>query len=112
MANYNVDIAVALKGAEKLGRFNKQIRDVAENIHKYLKDCFHSLENVEKRKKAEELSYKYNCSSNDIALSWVIDQKFPSYAIIGPKNKSELRFSMNSINILLSDEDKKWLNLT
>ena len=32
MANYNVDIAVALKGAEKLGRFNKQIRDVAENI--------------------------------------------------------------------------------
>ena len=32
MANYNVDIAVALKGAEKLGRFNKQIKDVAENI--------------------------------------------------------------------------------
>ena len=32
MANYNVDIAVALKGAEKLGRFNKQIKDVADNI--------------------------------------------------------------------------------
>ena len=32
MANYNVDIAVALKGAEQLGRFNKQIKDVAENI--------------------------------------------------------------------------------
>ena len=79
-------------------------------FHKYLKDCFHSLENVEKRKKAEELSNKYNCSSNDIALSWVINQKFPSYAIIGPKNKSELRFSMNSLNIILTDEEKKWLN--
>ena len=32
MANYNVDIAVALKGAEKLGRFNKQIQDFAANI--------------------------------------------------------------------------------
>ncbi len=32
MANYNVDIAVALKGAEQVGRFNKQIKDVAENI--------------------------------------------------------------------------------
>jgi len=32
VANYNVDIAVALKGAEKLGRFNKQIKDVADNI--------------------------------------------------------------------------------
>ena len=79
-------------------------------FHRYLKDCFFSTDNIEKRKKAEELSHKYNCSSNDIALSWVIDQKFPSYAIIGPKNKSELRFSMNSINIMLSDEDKKWLS--
>ena len=79
-------------------------------FHRHLKDCFYSTDNIEKRKRAEELSYKYNCSSNDIALSWVIDQKFPSYAIIGPKNNSELRFSMNSINILLSDEDKKWLS--
>ena len=80
-------------------------------FHRYLKDCFYSLQNIEKRKKAEELSNKYNCSPNDIALSWVIDQKFPSYAIIGPKNKSELRFSLNSLNIMLTDEDKKWLSL-
>ena len=79
-------------------------------FHRHLKDCFYSIDNIEKRKRAEELSYKYNCSSNDIALSWVINQKFPSYAIIGPKNNSELRFSMNSLNILLSDEDKKWLS--
>ena len=32
MANYNVDIAVALKGAEKLNKFNKQIKDVSNNI--------------------------------------------------------------------------------
>ena len=58
-----------------------------------------------------ELANKYNCSSNDVALSWVIDQKFPSYAIIGSKNVSQLSFSMNSLNIVLSDEEKKWLSI-
>ena len=32
MANYNVDIAVALKGADQLARFSKQIKDFAANI--------------------------------------------------------------------------------
>ena len=63
------------------------------------------------RKRSEKLAKKHNCSSNDIALSWVINQNFPSYAIIGPKNKSELTFSMNSLNVELSEEEKKWLSL-
>ena len=80
-------------------------------FHKYLKQCFYSSDNIEKRKRTNELAKKYNCSPNDIALSWVIDQKFPSYAIIGPKNVSQLSFSMNSLNIMLSDEEKKWLSI-
>ena len=32
MANYNVDIAVALKGADQVARFSKQIKDFAANI--------------------------------------------------------------------------------
>ena len=32
MANYNIDIAVAIKNAEKLGKFNKQIKDLSLNI--------------------------------------------------------------------------------
>ena len=64
-----------------------------------------------KKKRTDELANKYNCSSNDVALSWVIDQKFPSYAIIGSKNVSQLSFSMNSLNIVLSDEEKKWLSI-
>ena len=32
MANYNVDIAVSIKNAEKLSKFNKQIKDVSLNI--------------------------------------------------------------------------------
>ena len=32
MANYNVDIAVAIKGAEKLSQFNKSIKQTAKEI--------------------------------------------------------------------------------
>ena len=32
MANYNVDIAVSIKNADKLSKFNKQIKDVSLNI--------------------------------------------------------------------------------
>ncbi len=80
-------------------------------FHKYLKQCFYSRDNIEKRKRANELAKKYNCSPNDIALSWVINQKFPSYAIIGSKNINQLNFSINSINIKLTEEEKTWLNL-
>ena len=81
-------------------------------FHKYLKQCFYSRDNIEKRKRANELAKKYNCSPNDIALSWVINQKFPSYAIIGSKNINQLNFSINSINIKLTEDEKTWLNLT
>ena len=81
-------------------------------FHRYLKDCFYSSKNIERKKIAEKIANKYNCSANDIALSWVINQKFPSYAIIGSKNINQLNFSINSINIKLTEEEKTWLNLT
>ena len=58
-----------------------------------------------------ELAKKYNCSSNDIALSWVLNQKFPSYAIIGPKTINQLRFSLNSLRVKVNLNELKWLNL-
>ena len=81
-------------------------------FHRYLKNCFYSLENIERKKRAEKIANKYNCSANDVALSWVVDQRFPSYAIIGSKNINQLNFSINSINIKLTEDEKTWLNLT
>ena len=80
-------------------------------FHKYLKNCFYSIENIERKKRAEKLAKKYNCKANDIALSWVINQRFPSYAIIGSRNISQLRYSINSHKIKLTDQEKSWLNL-
>ena len=78
---------------------------------RYLKDCFFSKENLERKKRSKELAIKYNCSLNDIALSWVINQEFPSYAIIGPKNNTQLEYSLNSIYVKLTLDEINWLNL-
>lgn len=90
-------------------RFFKSI--FRRNFKKYLRDCFLSKENLERKKRSKELANKYKCTSNDIALSWVLSQKFPSYAIIGPKNSDQLKDSLNSINIKLSPDELEWLNL-
>ena len=76
-----------------------------------LKRCFESKENLLRKKRSMELAKKYNCSSNDIALSWVLNQKFPSYAIIGPKTINQLRFSLNSLRVKVNLNELKWLNL-
>ena len=81
-------------------------------FHTYLRNCFLSKENLERKNKAKKLSKDYNCSINDIALAWVLHQNFPSYAIIGPKKINQLNFSLNSIKIKLSEKEIKWLNLS
>ena len=88
--------------------FKKILR---RKFHTYLKNCFFSKENFERKRRAKKLSKTYNCSVNDIALAWVLNQNFPSFAIIGPKKINQLNFSLNSIKIKLKEDEIKWLNL-
>ena len=88
--------------------FKKILR---RKFHKYLKNCFHSEANLQRKSRAFKKSLEYNCSTNEIALSWVINQNFPSFAIIGPKNIYQLKQSIKSVNIKLTNEEIGWLNL-
>ncbi len=82
-----------------------------KKVNQKLKECFFSKENLERKERAKKLSRKLGCSVNDIALAWVINQNFPSYAIIGPKNTSHLGESFKCFSISLSPSEIKWLNL-
>jgi len=88
--------------------FKKILR---RKFHTYLKNCFFSKDNFERKKRAKKLSKIYNCSINDIALAWVLCQNFPSFAIIGPKKINQLNFSLNSTQIKLKENEIRWLNL-
>ncbi|MCA1694913.1 MAG: hypothetical protein LC749_09335, partial [Actinobacteria bacterium] len=43
--------------------------------------------------------------------AWVLGQPFPTYAIIGPRTADELRRSVAALEIDLTPEESRWLNL-
>ena len=49
--------------------------------------------------------------SQNIAGAWPLNLNFPSFALIGPRNISELDSSLKNLEINLSDNQINWLNL-
>jgi predicted dehydrogenase/aryl-alcohol dehydrogenase-like predicted oxidoreductase len=72
---------------------------------------WHSPENFERRRRAYELAEKRGVEPINIALAWVLCQPFPTFPLIGPRQLSETRSSLKSLDIELSTEEVKWLNL-
>ena len=70
-----------------------------------------SEENVERLRRATELGDRIGHSANEVALAWVLAQPFPAYAIIGPRTVDELLRSVAALEIELTPEDRRWLNL-
>ena len=58
-----------------------------------------------------ELAKKKNALPITIALAYVLNQPFPTFPLIGPRVLSETRTSTPAMNIALSVEEVKWLNL-
>ena len=73
--------------------------------------CFGSPENAERRNRAEKLAKELGVSPNNIATAWVLNQSFPSFALVGPRTTSEIDSSLPGCNITLSEEQVQWLNL-
>jgi aryl-alcohol dehydrogenase-like predicted oxidoreductase len=71
----------------------------------YCEDNFQRLERV------NELARKRNALPINIALAYVLSQPFPTYALIGPRQLSEARTSFGALDITLSEQELKWLNL-
>ncbi|MDZ4815374.1 MAG: aldo/keto reductase [Verrucomicrobiota bacterium] len=67
--------------------------------------------NFERMKRAEELAAEKGCSSNQIALAYVLNQPFEVYALIGPRTIEETRTSLKALNITLTESELAWLNL-
>ena len=63
----------------------------------------------------KRISYKNFLSTGnqpiEIALAFVLNQTFPSFPLIGPRNFFETESSLKALNINLSDQEMKWLDL-
>jgi predicted dehydrogenase/aryl-alcohol dehydrogenase-like predicted oxidoreductase len=73
--------------------------------------CWHSDDNFRRRQRAIELAQKKGVDPIHIALAYVLNQPFPTFALIGPRQVSETASSFRALDVTLSEDEVKWLNL-
>ena len=67
--------------------------------------------NRERRERAEQLARRNGATANAVAVAWVLAQPFPTIAVIGPHSVEHLRASLEALDVALSAEEARWLNL-
>lgn len=73
--------------------------------------CWYSKDNFERLCRARELARSKGTSPIHIAAAYVLQQKFPLFALIGPQKLSEIASCFASFDVVLSSEEIAWLNL-
>ncbi len=67
--------------------------------------------NRERRERAARLGRERGASANAVALAWVLAQPFPTVAVVGPHSVEHLNASLEALEVELSAEEARWLNL-
>ncbi|MEY8739822.1 aldo/keto reductase [Paenibacillus tundrae] len=88
------------------GRFTPEIRDNADLVR-----VFYSDGNWERLHRAEQLAAAKNTTPIQIALAYVLNQSFPTCALIGAQNQAELLSCNEGSRISLSTQEVNWLDL-
>jgi predicted dehydrogenase/aryl-alcohol dehydrogenase-like predicted oxidoreductase len=72
-------------------------------------ECWDSADNRARRERAYELAEKKGCSPLNIAAAYVINQPFPSFALVGPRFIHETATIMPALDVELSRAEIEWL---
>jgi aryl-alcohol dehydrogenase-like predicted oxidoreductase len=67
-------------------------------------------ENRTRRSRAVELSRERGATLVDVALAYVLNQPFPTFAVIGPRTDAQLASSLSSLNLALDQAEIDWLD--
>jgi len=89
------------------GRFSPEVRDNNDIVR-----VFYSDDNWERLRRAEQLAKEKGVTTIQIALAYVLNQPFPTCALIGAQNAEELRSCDEGARITLTREELDWLDLT
>lgn len=76
-----------------------------------LAETWFSEENFERRRRAISLADARGVAPIQVALAYVINQPFPCFPLIGPRQLQETRSSLAALDIELSPAECRWLNL-
>jgi aryl-alcohol dehydrogenase-like predicted oxidoreductase len=72
---------------------------------------WYSDDNFERLKRVNELAERRKVLPINVALAYVLCQPFPTYALIGPRRLDETESSLRALDVALTPEELKWLNL-
>ncbi|MCU6707498.1 aldo/keto reductase [Paenibacillus sp. J5C_2022] len=89
------------------GRFTPEVRDNADLVR-----VFYSDDNWERLDRARQLAEQKGVSAIQIALAYVLNQPFPTCALIGAQTAEELRSCHEGSAITLSTEELAWLDMS
>jgi len=73
--------------------------------------CWYSDDNFERRERAIDLAKRKGVLPIHIALAYVLNQAFPTFALVGPRLISETASSSEAFRVQLTPEEIAWLNL-
>ncbi|MFD2117351.1 aldo/keto reductase [Paenibacillus yanchengensis] len=89
------------------GRFTPEDRDNADLVR-----VFYSDDNWERLNRATKLAAQKGVTAIQIALAYVLNQPFPTCALIGAQNVEELKSCDEGAKIRLTKTEMDWLDLT
>lgn len=72
-------------------------------------DVYYSDDNWRRYYRACKLAEKLNVSTIQVALAYVCNQPFPSFAIVGARTKQQLQQAVQASEIGLDDQAQQWL---
>ncbi|HMB96230.1 MAG TPA: aldo/keto reductase, partial [Tepidisphaeraceae bacterium] len=70
-----------------------------------------SDDNFRRLARVNEMAKKLDVLPINVALAYVLCQPFPTFPLIGPRQISETRVSLAALDIELTPDEVKWLNL-
>lgn len=73
--------------------------------------CWYSDDNFARKERAATLARERGVEEINIALAYVLAQPFPVWSLIGPATRSEVRSCFSTLDITLTPDEVRWLNL-
>lgn len=73
--------------------------------------CWYSEDNFQRLERVNKLAKERSVLPINIALAYVLNQPFPTFPLIGPRQLSETRTSLPALTVELTSEELRWLNL-
>ena len=67
--------------------------------------------NIERLRRCEILAKEKNVTVAQIAMAWIYNQPFEVFALSSPVTEQQIMENIAAIDIILNEDERKWLNL-